>query len=109
MITSVGDFFFKSFQEYLLTTNGSIPFQNNSGTTLKESIQTKNTVFKQMIVDNEINGFINDFNKYYGEVINVREIVIENNESQDGGDTWAINVNAIIEESAIQFKIINKN
>jgi hypothetical protein len=105
LIVNIKEFFTKEFQWFLKTIPGSIPFGCDYGTYIKHAVQTKDNVIRRIEIENEINFFIFNFNKIYQNWVNVREIKIENKQTDVGGNTWFIDVHAKILEEDLIFRI----
>jgi len=106
IITKVSDFFFKEFKYYLGTKPNDIPFCCGYGTNLHKALQSKNTLVLKVQVENEINGFINNFNTIYDDLVHVENINIESEDATDGSAEWSINILAKIDNEYISFKLI---
>jgi hypothetical protein len=105
MIVDIKEFFTKEFIYFLKSSPGSIPFANDYGTHIKLAVQTKNFIVQQIEVQDEINYFINNFNKIYGELVEVKDINIINQQNDLGGDTWLIEVYADIKQERLIYRL----
>lgn len=105
LMVNIKEFFTKEFQWFLKTTPGDIPFGSDFGTRIKEAVQTKDNVIRRIEIENEINFFIFNFNKTYNDWVQVKEIKIENRQTDVGGNTWYIDVHAKILEEELIFRI----
>jgi len=102
IITSTKEFFFKAFTEYLRISKTDIPFMNDIGSDIKNSVQTKNNLVRRADIEFDINFFINHFNLLYKDSIEVQSIDIKNEGSKTGGDKWIIDISAkILHESVV--------
>ena len=106
LIINIKEFFTKEFIYFLKTPPGSLPFGNDYGTEIKYAIQTKNTEIKQTEVENEINFFILNFNKVYGDLVNVEYVNIVSQESDVGGDGWLVEVFATVAKERLTYRLI---
>ncbi len=105
LMVDIAKFFTLEFQWFLKTTPGMIPFGCDYGTHIKHAIQTKNTEVRRINISNEINFFIFNFNTIYGSVVTVNEINITSKESESGGDTWIIEVDATVKEERLVYRV----
>ncbi len=105
LVVDVQKFFTSEFQWFLKTVPGSIPFACDYGTHIKHAVQTKDTIIKRIEIENEINFFIQNFNNIYNEMVQVKAIDISSRESQTGGNSWIIDVHAIIKEEQLIYRI----
>ncbi len=105
LVVDIQKFFTNEFQWFLQTIPGMIPFGSDYGTHIKHAIQTKNTTIRQIEVQNEINFFIYNFNEIYGDLVQVKAIEIVSRESDTGGDTWLIEVDAVVKKERLVYRI----
>jgi hypothetical protein len=105
MILNIKEFFTKQFIYFLKTPPGSLPFANDFGTSIKKVVQTKNNIVQEIQIQNEINFFINAFNDYYGELVQINQIIINRQSSDIGADSWLIEVFAKIIDDHITYRL----
>jgi len=105
LIVDIKEFFTKEFIYFLKLPPGSLPFANDYGTYLKNVVQTKNLVVQKIRVENEINFFIINFNKIYGNLVHVRDIKIKQQFSNIGDDSWLIEVYADIKRERLVYRL----
>ncbi len=105
LVVDVRKYFTQEFQWFLKTIPGSIPFACDYGTHIKYAVQTKDTIVRRIEIENEINFFIQNFNNIYDEMVDVKTIDIISRESQTGGNTWMIDVEVIIREEQLIYRI----
>ncbi len=105
MIIDIKKFFTLEFQWFLKTVPGNIPFACDYGTHIKHAVQTKNDEVRRIRVQNEINFFIYNFNKIYDNWVTVQNIRVDTSESKTGGDTWLIEVEAVIKKEKLIYRI----
>jgi len=68
-----------SFSTYLKTQKGAIPFSQNFGSTIKQSLQRKADYFTKNILLEEIGSFINEMNKVYDNAFEIVDISYDEN------------------------------
>jgi hypothetical protein len=105
LIVDIKEFFTQEFIYFLKTLPGSIPFANDYGTEIKLAVQTKNYIVQRMEIEAEINFFIRKFNALYGDMVQVKEINIVNQESEIGADSWLIEVYANIQQDRLIYRL----
>jgi hypothetical protein len=105
MILDIKEFFTKEFTYFLQTFPGSIPFNNEYGTIIKKVVQTKNTEIQHIFVQNELESFIINFNKVYGEIVLLDDIFIQEKYSEIGADTWIVEVYAHLQQKRLTYRI----
>ncbi len=105
IILDIKEFFTREFIYYLKCIPGSLPFANEYGTRIKHAIQTKNFVVRQLEVQSEINFFIKGFNEIYGDLVQVKDIILVNQESNLGGDTWLVEVYADVQQDRLVYRL----
>jgi len=105
LIIDIKEFFTKEFIYFLKTMPGSLPFANDFGTEIKLAVQTKNYIVQQLEIEAEINFFIRNFNALYGDLVYVKDIIIKNQESDIGADSWLIEVFANIQQDRLIYRL----
>jgi len=105
MILDIKEFFTREFIYFIRTSPGSLPFACDYGTHIKEVVQTKNFIVKEIQVEAEINFFIHGFNTLYGDMVEVQGITIQNRESNIGADEWIIEVFANIKQDRVIYRL----
>ncbi len=105
LIVDMQKFFTTEFQWFLQTVPGNIPFACDYGTHIKYAIQTKDTEIRRIEIQNEINFFINNFNKIYNEMVQVQGVKVISREAQSGGNAWLIEVEVKIEEDVLTYRV----
>jgi hypothetical protein len=99
------EFFTKELIYYLNTVPGALPFGNDFGTHLKEVIQTKNLEVKKIMVENEIDFFVINFNKMWGEFVTIYKVDIDQGFTKTGGDMWVVSIFAQVEKDRLTYRI----
>jgi len=105
LIIDIKEFFTREFIYFLKSLPGSIPFANDYGTEIKLAVQTKNYIVQRLEIEAEINFFIRNFNSLYGDLVQIKEIIIKNQESDIGADTWLIEVFASIQQERLIYRL----
>jgi len=106
IMINIKDFFTKEFIYFLQTSPGSIPFANDYGTDIKKVIQTKNTDVQRIYVQDEIDFFVINFNKIYGELVQIGQVEIVPQFSEVGGDQWMVQVYATVTKERLTYRLI---
>jgi len=73
-VTNLSEFLVTSFDRYIRTRRGEIPFSNNFGSTLKASIQRKADSFTQTILEEEIMDFIDSLSILYNNIFSFESL-----------------------------------
>ena len=105
LIVDIKEFFTREFQWYLQIMPGDLPFGCDYGTHIKIAVQTKNDGIRQIEVQNELEFFIVNFNRIWGELVEIDDINIISRESNTGGDSWLIDVQAKIKQERLIYRI----
>jgi len=105
MILNIKEFFTKEFIYFLKCIPGSIPFANDYGTEIKLVVQTKNFIVRQLEIESEIQFFITKFNTVYGDLVKIKDIHLESQESDLGADSWVISVYADIQQERLIYRL----
>jgi len=105
LIVSIKEFFTREFIYFLKCIPGSLPFANDYGSNIKLAIQTKNFIVQRLEVQTEIQFFIQQFNKVYGDFVHLKDIVIISRESDIGADSWLIEVYADIKKDRLVYRL----
>jgi hypothetical protein len=105
LIINMKEFFTKELIYYLNTVPGALPFGNDFGTHLKEVIQTKNLEVKKIMVENEIDFFVINFNKMWGEFVTIYKVDIDQGFTKTGGDMWVVSIFAQVEKDRLTYRI----
>ncbi len=105
IVVDIKKFFVTQFQWFLQTVPGNIPFACDFGSHIKHAVQTKNDNIRQTQVQNEIDFFIHNFNNIYGKLVKVQTVHIRSVTPGAGGDAWVIDVDAIIQQERLIYRI----
>jgi hypothetical protein len=106
LIINIKEFFTREFVYFLKTAPGSIPFANDYGTEIKNAVQTKNFIIRQLSVESEIQFFILKFNTVYGSLVKLKDINLKSVETDVGRDSWIIEVHAEIQKDRLIYRLI---
>lgn len=73
-VTNRSEFLADMFDRFVRTSRGGIPFSNDFGSSIKESLQTKATFFSKKIILEELTDFVTTLSNIYSDDFNLVNI-----------------------------------